>query len=258
MGDSAAWWYVFAIAFVAVALAESFLPGYSVSSSTPRRWINNSIMMVVTSFLDFCVYQLSGIALAISIQAGSRGALARLHVPYWLAIVITFAAIDLAGYFTHRFFHALAPMWRLHQIHHSETDLDLTTGIRFHPVEALISQGLRLVVIAALGLPPGALAITGLVVIVVDLVTHANLRLPEFADRCLRLVFITPAMHRAHHSALIEHQNSNFGTMFSLWDHIFGTYSAPRPDGADTSRFGLTELSNGSSLNAAYFLILPF
>jgi sterol desaturase/sphingolipid hydroxylase (fatty acid hydroxylase superfamily) len=156
------WWYVFVLAFGATALAETFLPFRSLPSSTPRRWISNSILLAVSSAAVRYAYQFSGIALAYTIRAGSHGALNREAIPYGVQFAVGFAAVDLAAYVSHRLFHAFTPMWRVHQVHHSETDLDLTTGLRFHPMEALFSQGLSLATIALLGPPPGAVGLAAL------------------------------------------------------------------------------------------------
>jgi sterol desaturase/sphingolipid hydroxylase (fatty acid hydroxylase superfamily) len=143
-------------------------------------------------------------------------------------------------------------------VHHSETDLDLTTGLRFHPVEALFVQGLLLAVIAVLGLPPAAVALAGLTVIIQNFLTHANLRVPEFAERWLRLLIITPGMHRLHHSENVPRQNTNFGTIFSVWDRVFGTYHGELPTEVEPARYGLAEIGNGSKLHALGLLLLPF
>jgi sterol desaturase/sphingolipid hydroxylase (fatty acid hydroxylase superfamily) len=251
------WWYVFAISFVAIALAESFLPAYPLSSSTPRRWTSNSILLAVSSVLVVCVYQLTGIAVASAAVASSRGLVNHVSMPYWARFAIGFAVVDLTAYVSHRMFHAMAPLWRVHSVHHSETDLDLTTGLRFHPVEALFTQGCLLVVIAILGVPPGAVAVVTLAVVVQDFFTHANLRISPSADHWLRLLMVTPGMHRLHHSENVPQQNTNFGTIFSLWDRVFGTYSGALASDA-SPRCGLAEISNGSELNAAGLLILPF
>lgn len=258
MHASSLWWYVFIVAFVATALAETFLPFRSLPSSTPRRWISNSILLAVSSVAVACAYQLTGIALALTIRAASHGVLNRAALPYGLQFAAGFAALDFTAYVSHRLFHAVAPMWRVHQVHHSESDLDLTTGLRFHPVETLFTQGLLLITIALLGPPAGAVAFAALAVIVQDFFTHANLRVPEAADRVLRLVIVTPAMHRVHHSEAIPEQNMNFGTIFSVWDRLFGTYLAGHPADSAQARSGLTELANGSELNAARLLFVPF
>jgi sterol desaturase/sphingolipid hydroxylase (fatty acid hydroxylase superfamily) len=250
--------YVFVFALVAIAMAETFLPFRSLASSTPRRWTANSILLAISSLTIFCAYQLSGIELAINIQANSHGVLNRESIPYGVRFAIGFAALDLMSYACHRLLHTLSSLWRLHEVHHTETDLDLTTGLRFHPVEGLLTQGAWLIAIAFLGPPPGAVAFAGLVVIVQDFFTHANVRIPEAADRVLRLLIITPALHRVHHSDLVVEQNANFGTIFSLWDRIFGTYRTRLPMDADHARCGLTEMANGSDLSAVGLLVLPF
>jgi sterol desaturase/sphingolipid hydroxylase (fatty acid hydroxylase superfamily) len=251
------WWYVFAISFVAIALLESFLPHQSHSSSTPRRWASNYILVAISSALVICIYQLTGIALACGVQANSGGALNHIPMPYWARFAIGFAALDLTAYASHRTFHSMAALWRVHRVHHSETDLDLTTGLRFHPMEALLAQGFLLVVIAILGVPPGAVAVGALVVVVQDFFTHANLRISASGDHWLRLLMVTPGMHRLHHSENVPQQNTNFGTIFSLWDRLFGTYSDALASDA-SPRCGLAEITNGSKLNAAGLLILPF
>jgi sterol desaturase/sphingolipid hydroxylase (fatty acid hydroxylase superfamily) len=252
------WWYVFAFTFVAVALGETFLPFRSLPSSTPRRWVSNSIMLVVSSGLVALAFQLTGIALAFSIRAASHGALNRVAIPYGVQFAVGFVVLDIVGYFSHRMFHAFGLLWKVHQVHHSETDLDLTTGIRFHPVEALLTQALVLITIASLGPPATAVGFSVLFIVVQDLFTHANLRIPETADGLLRLVIITPAMHRVHHSDVIIEQNTNFGTIFSCWDRLFGTYSAGHTSESGHVRFGLAELGNGSELNAARLIFFPF
>jgi len=243
------------LAFAATAVAEEVLPFRGLSSSTPRRWLSNSTLFVLSSAVMRCV---SGIAFALMIRAVSYGVLNRVAVPYSVQFAVGFAALDLTTYISHRLLHAYNPMWRVHQVHHSETDMDLTTGIRFHPIETLLQQGLSLVTIALLGIPPGVLGIAALVFVVQDFFVHANLRIPESADRMLRLLIVTPAMHRAHHSEAIPQQNTNFGTVFSLWDRLFGTYLAGHLPGVSQERCGLVEMPNGSEVSAARLLFLPF
>jgi sterol desaturase/sphingolipid hydroxylase (fatty acid hydroxylase superfamily) len=258
MHSNRTWWYVFIIAFVVTALAESFLPARDHPSSTPRRWISNYALLAVSSLIVLCAYQFSGIALACALKANSLGVMNRFRIPYVVRFAIGFAVLDLAAYLSHRAFHAIAPLWRIHRVHHSETDLDLTTGLRFHPAEALFVQGFFLAVIALLGVPPGAVALAALAVVVQDFFTHANVLIPDSVDRGLRVLIITPAMHREHHSADVPRQNTNFGTVFSLWDRVFRTYSAGLPATTEPARYGLAEISNGSELNAARLLLLPF
>ena len=258
MHSDRVWWYVFTIAFVATALAETFLPARNHPSSTPRRWISNYALLAVSSVLVLCAFQFSGIALACALKANSIGVMNRFRIPYALRFAIGFAVLDLAAYLSHRAFHAVAPLWRIHQVHHSETDLDLTTGLRFHPAEALFVQGFFLAVIAVLGVTPAGVIFAALAVVIQDFFTHANVLIPQSADRLLRVFIITPAMHYQHHSENVPDQSTNFGTIFSMWDRVFRTYSAGPQTSGEAPRYGLAEISNGSELNAAGLLLLPF
>jgi sterol desaturase/sphingolipid hydroxylase (fatty acid hydroxylase superfamily) len=250
------WWYALALAFAVIALAETFLPFRSLPSSTPRRWISNAVLLIVSNATLICAFRLSGIALAITIRAASHGVLNRVAIPYSVQFAIGFAALDLANYVSHRLLHAVALMWSVHQVHHTETDIDLTTGFRFHPVEALFSQALALITIALLGPPPGAAAFAALAVTFQAFFDHGNLRIPETTDRILRWLIITPDMHRVHHSEELLEQNANFGAILSLWDRMFGTYLAGQASAL--TRYGLVELANGSELSGAQLLTLPF
>jgi sterol desaturase/sphingolipid hydroxylase (fatty acid hydroxylase superfamily) len=250
------WWYVLVLAFAATAVAETFLPFRPLNSSTPRRWLNNAILLAVSNVTLICIYRFSGIALAISMRGESHGFLNRISMPYWAKFAIGFAALDLVAYLSHRLLHAFGVMWRMHRVHHSENDLDLTTGFRFHPLETLFTEALALSSVALVGTPPAAVGFVALAIIVQDFFTHGNVRIPESADGMLRWLIITPSMHRVHHSEEIADQSANFGTMFSLWDRLFGTYRAGHP--AASARYGLADMANGSDANAARLLLLPF
>jgi sterol desaturase/sphingolipid hydroxylase (fatty acid hydroxylase superfamily) len=252
------WWLIFTLAFIVTGTVETFQPFRRFTSSTAKRWASNSIMLAVSTAVLLSVYQLSGIALAVELKASQRGALNRISLPYFLKFAIGFVALDLVSYLGHRLFHAIGLLWRVHQVHHSESDLDLTTGFRFHPIEALITQAARLLVIALLGISPLAVVAGGLAIAMQDYFTHANIRFPNAADAALRWLIITPDMHRTHHSVGYSDQNTNFGSVFSFWDRIFGTYCPAYPADAPASRYGLTEVQEGSSLSALGLLALPF
>src|SRR5580704_10403257 len=192
------WWLIFGAAFIVTAIVETLQPFRKLSSSTLKRWANNSILFAVSSGILLCAYQLSGIALACEVQARQRGALNRFSFPYSLRFAIGFLALDLTAYLGHRLFHAVGFLWRVHQVHHTETDLDLTTGFRFHPIEGLITQGLALIVIALLGPPPVAVICAGLAIVLQDFLEHANVRYPRAMDSVFRCVIITAPMHRVH------------------------------------------------------------
>ena len=252
------WWLIFGSAFIVTALVETFQPFRHLPTSTLKRWTSNSILFVVSSAVLLCVFQLSGIVLACDVQARQRGALNHFPLPYFLRFAVGFLAVDLIAYLGHRLFHAVGFLWRVHQVHHTETDLDLTTGFRFHPIEALITQGLALIVIVLVGPPPVAVICAGVAIVIQDYFEHANLRFPRAADRVLRLLIITPPMHRVHHSEVFNEQNTNFGTIFSFWDRIFGTYFQGNSANVEPSRCGLKEVEEGSNLSVLGLLVLPF
>ncbi len=250
------WWYVFGLSFVVTALIETLWPYRVLPSSTRRRWTSNAILQVASSVVMAGAFQLTGIALAAAVQATRHGVLNR--IPFPISFAIGFAALDLTNYVSHRIFHSIGPLWRIHKVHHTETDLDLTTGFRFHPVEGILSQACQLAVIALIGVPPSAVLLVSIAVVVQDFFTHANLRLPETADRLLRWLIVTPAMHRLHHSERVEEHNGNFATIFSFWDRLFGTYVPSLAADEAKARWGLADVADGSNLNAARLLALPF
>ncbi len=250
------WWYVFGCSFVLIALLETYWPYRTLRSSARQRWASNTLLQVASAAVMAGAFQLTGIALAVAIQASRHGAMT--GMPALASLAIGFAALDLTNYASHRLFHSFALLWRVHKVHHTETDLDLTTGFRFHPLEGILSQVCQLMVIALLGVPPGAVLLASMAVVVQDFFTHANLRLPETADRLLRWLVVTPAMHRLHHSERVEEQNGNFGTIFSLWDRLLGTYVPSLAADEAKARWGLADVADGSTLNAARLLALPF
>lgn len=251
------WWYVFGVAFIAVILGETLRPQTKPATIISRRWTANTVLLVACTGISKLAYGVSGLALALSLQGDRFGLLHHLPLSPFVSFGIGFLMLDLTHYATHRLLHSYGILWRVHRIHHSEDDLDATTGFRFHPAEALLAQGVPLLVIALLGLPASAVMAGELVALVQDFFTHANLSLPAPWERWLRALMITPGLHRTHHSEVIAEQNTNFGTVFSFWDRLFGTYLAEPADGAEM-RCGLTELKAGSSLNGFSLLALPF
>lgn len=251
------WWYVFGVSLLTAALAETFQPFRTLTSSTTRRWVSNCSLLVLTALVVRGAYQLSGIALAINVHAVRYGILNQVPLPFWARLLAGICLLDLTHYLTHRLLHSSGTLWRLHEVHHSESDLDATTGFRFHPAEALIMQGAPLATIALFGVPATAVLAEGMIVLLQDFFTHANVAMPAKADRFLRVLIITPGLHRTHHSELIVEQNTNFGTIFSLWDRLFGTYQAEPAAGVDL-RCGVTEVAQGSHLHIWDLLVLPF
>ena len=156
------------------------------------------------------------------------GLLHLLRMPAWLAAVIAFVILDLVIYTQHRLMHRFDPLWRLHRMHHTDIALDASSGVRFHPLEILLSMGIKIAVVLLLGAGPTVVAVFEIALSSFSLVTHANLRLPPRLDAWLRWIFVTPDMHRIHHSVLRAEHDSNYGFNITWWDRLFGSYT-PHP-----------------------------
>jgi sterol desaturase/sphingolipid hydroxylase (fatty acid hydroxylase superfamily) len=155
-------------------------------------------------------------------------------------------------------FHYVPLFWRLHMMHHTDLDYDLTTGLRFHPVEVVLSMGIKLTVIAALGPPAIAVLVFEIFLNGMAMFNHGNINMPPTLDRLLRFLLVTPDMHRVHHSVIIRETNSNYGFNLSIWDRLFGTYRAQPAKGHETMVIGLSQFRDQKRLTLPWLLILPF
>ena len=210
--------------FAVMALLEAWRPRRARILSRWRRWPGNLGIVALNWVLLRVIFPAVPLGLAMLAQAQGWGLLNILDLPAWLAVVIAFALFDLAIYLQHVMVHAVPALWRLHRMHHSDLDFDVTTGARFHPVEILLSMAVKLALVAALGPPAIAVLIFEVALNGSSMFNHANLRFPGALDRCLRWIIVTPDMHRVHHSILPSETNSNFGFCLPWWDRLFGTY----------------------------------
>ena len=171
---------------------------------------------------------LSGVTLAVAF-ATSRAQIGLLHLlslPAWLDLLASIALLDLiTAYVHHRLSHAIPLLWKFHVVHHSDPHVDSTTALRHSPFEALMRGGMTVLGVAILGVSPGALVIYQAVALLSAQWIHSDLHLPAWLDRLLACVVVSPAMHRVHHHKSLPWTDSNYSTIFSLWDRLFGTYS---------------------------------
>lgn len=197
-----------------------------------RQAVNLGLVIIDTLALRL-VFPVLAVAWAASVYADGRGLFGTLHWPTWLEILIAVLLLDLAIYWQHRLMHMIPLLWRLHRVHHCDTAFDLTTGVRFHPLEIVLSMALKFAVIAALGAHPLAVFIFELLLSLGALWTHTDIALPGAVDRRLRWLLVTPSMHRIHHSTWRVETDSNYGFHLSLWDRLFRSYTTqPRkPEG---------------------------
>ena len=192
-------------------------------------------------------------------RGGRAGAFSTLlALPAWVGVVASVVLLDLAIYFQHVLFHAVPVLWRLHRMHHADLDFDVTTGLRFHPIEILLSMVIKLAVVAALGAPALAVLIFEVLLNATSMFNHGNVRIPAGLDRVLRWVVVTPDMHRVHHSILSRETNSNFGFNLPWWDRLFGTYRAQPAAGHEGMTIGIEQFRDPRELRLDRMLLQPF
>lgn len=221
------------------------------------RWTNNLALVVLDTLILRLAFPV--LAVGVALTAGDRnwGLLNAFDVPAWLAIPAAIVVLDLAIYLQHVLFHAVPALWRLHRMHHADLEFDVTTGLRFHPVEIVLSMAIKLAVVAALGAPAVAVLVFEVLLNATAMFNHANIRLPAGVDRVLRLFVVTPDMHRVHHSVVPAETNSNFGFSLPWWDRLLGTYRAQPAAGHDGMTIGLRRFRGRRELWLDRMLLQP-
>ncbi len=253
------------IRFAAFALTALTLAGWEgVSPRRPPeagrmwRWIGNLGVVAIATLLARLVFPVMPVVLAASLHGKGWGLVPHLGLPPVLEITLGALTMDLAIYFQHRAFHVWRPLWRLHRMHHADTCFDFTTGIRFHPLEIILSMGFKLILIVLLAPPPLAVLVFELGLNCIAIFNHANIRLPGMVDHVLRWLVVTPDMHRVHHSTDSLEMNRNFGFNSPWWDRIFGTYK-PQPDlGHVNMKIGLNIFRDKKYRSLWRMLAMPF
>lgn len=245
----------FAVAFVVMAGWELVTP-WRARIRRRRRWRTNLLLAALDAALVRLALPMG--AIGVAFVAGDRGwgILPRLPLPGWATLACAVVALDLAIYVQHVAFHAVPWLWRLHRVHHADEHLDVSTGVRFHPAEALLSLAWKALVIVALGASPEAVFLFELILNTSSLFNHGNVNLPRRVERWVRWLVVTPAMHRIHHSRLRIDADSNFGFNFTWWDRVFGTHRDEAVAGEEL-RFGVADLA-GEPSSLRWVLRLPF
>jgi sterol desaturase/sphingolipid hydroxylase (fatty acid hydroxylase superfamily) len=248
---------VFLGVLVAMALWEVAAPRRRQEIPRVIRWTNNLGLVVIDTIALRLSFPILAVGLAALAQDRGWGLFNIIAVPGWAAILISIIVLDLVIYLQHVMFHAVPALWRLHRMHHADLEFDVTTGLRFHPVEILLSMGIKLAVVLALGPPAVAVLIFEVLLNATAMFNHSNVRLPTFADRILRLIVVTPDMHRVHHSTLPEETNSNFGFNLPWWDRLLGTYKAQPKAGHEGMSIGIEQFRTTRDLWLDRMLVQP-
>jgi sterol desaturase/sphingolipid hydroxylase (fatty acid hydroxylase superfamily) len=220
---------------------EVLIPAFQQAPERLERWPTNLTLGVVNSMIQPLapVSAVWGAAWAYSQGIGLLNYVAH---PWWIAVVVTLAVRSFAGYLDHVLMHKVPLFWRLHRVHHLDTHLDISTSLRSHPAELATNLFTIFPAAIAFGLTPWVLIVYELTDSIISVFSHANLRIPEFLDQRLRWVVVTPNMHCLHHSSYRPETDSNYGTVFTIWDRLFGTYRAMPINGYDGLQIGLIEI----------------
>jgi sterol desaturase/sphingolipid hydroxylase (fatty acid hydroxylase superfamily) len=212
--------------FAAVGLWELWAPQRALTVPKSLRWASNLGLVALNTVLLRLLFPVAAAGFAAWCATQGWGLLNHLHPPFWLAVPLAVIALDGVIWLQHLMFHAVPVLWRLHRVHHTDLDYDLTTGSRFHPIEIVLSMLIKLEAIAILGAPAVAVVVFEVLLSSAALFNHGNIRLPVGLDQVLRWFIVTPDMHRVHHSVVPDETNSNFGFNLPWWDRLFGTYRA--------------------------------
>jgi sterol desaturase/sphingolipid hydroxylase (fatty acid hydroxylase superfamily) len=230
------------VAVLAVMVAwELLAPRRPRRLARRQRWPANLGIVALNTVIVRLLFPTAAVGVAFAAEAHGWGLLQRDAVPQWAALAAGIVLLDLAIYLQHVTFHAVPGLWRLHRMHHADLDIDVTTGARFHPAEIVLSMLIKFAVIAALGVPAVAVVVFEVLLNATSMFNHGNVRVPAALEPVLRLLLVTPDMHRVHHSVERDETNSNFGFNLSLWDRLFGTYRAQPRAGHEAMAIGIPD-----------------
>jgi sterol desaturase/sphingolipid hydroxylase (fatty acid hydroxylase superfamily) len=223
------------------------------------RWFANLGLAALNTLAVRLLMPLGAVGVAVLAEERGWGLFNNVAAPPWLAVAAAVIVLDLVIYLQHVLFHAVPALWRLHMVHHADLEFDATTGVRFHTIEIVLSMGIKAAAIVLLGAPAPAVLLFEVLLNATSLFNHGNVRLPAWLDRVLRLVVVTPEMHRVHHSVLARETNSNFGFNLPWWDYLLGTYRPQPLRGHEGMTIGLSQLRDERTVaSLPGMLALPF
>ncbi len=249
----------FVLTIAAMCVWEIRAPKRVQSVPKLKRWANNLVLLLINSIMVRILFPAAAVGFAAFADIHQMGLLRLIAMPDAIAVVAAVLLLDLAIYVQHLVFHAVPLLWRLHRVHHADLDFDVTTGTRFHPVEILLSMGIKFLIIVTLGPPVIAVLIFETLLNVTGMFNHSNISMPSQVDRILRSLLVTPDMHRVHHSIDRVETNANFGFCFSFWDRLLGTYKPVPALGHTAMTIGIPEFRNPRDVvNLKGMLAIPF
>lgn len=241
-----------------VGVWELIFPRRILTDSKRQRWVANLSLVIIDTAVVRYLLPVLPVSLALLAQERGWGVLNIGILPNWIKVVLAVVALDFVIYLQHVLFHFLPILWRLHRMHHTDLDIDVTTGNRFHPLEIVISIWIKLAAIVVIGPPAVAVVVFEVVLNATSQFNHGNILIPESVDRWLRLLVVTPDMHRVHHSVIPRETNSNFGFNLPWWDRLCGTYRTQPEQGHTGMSIGLKEFRDSTKLTLLQLLLQPF
>lgn len=225
-----------------MAAWELWAPRRRLTLRKAPRWASNLGLVALNTVAARLLMPITAVAAAMLAESRGWGLLHQVNWPVWMEVVLAVLTFDLAIYLQHVMFHAVPALWRLHMVHHADLDFDVTTGLRFHTIEILLSALIKLAVVAVVGPPAVAVVIFEVLLNATSMFNHTNAQMPGWLDGVLRWFVVTPDMHRVHHSVIRRETNSNFGFNFPWWDFLLGTYRAQPRDGHTAMTIGVSQL----------------
>jgi len=244
---------------IAIGIWELLAPKRALTISKSVRWVNNLGLVFFNSFLLRVLFPAAAVGVAAFASEQGWGLFNYFNLPLWFAVLASVIIMDFVIYVQHVMVHAIPVLWRLHRVHHADMDYDVTTGSRFHPIEIIISMLIKFATILLLGPPIIAVIIFEIVLNATAMFNHGNISLPKAFDKYLRLLLVTPDMHRVHHSVEDDEANSNFGFSLPWWDRIFGTYRAQPRAGHKDMIIGINKFRDPKQVSwLPGMLMLPF
>lgn len=234
---------------------ETLAPRRRLSVGKPLRWFSNLGLVTLNTIAVRLAFTLGAVGIALTAQERGWGLFNNVSLPPWLEVLLSVLTLDLAIYLQHVMFHAVPILWRLHMVHHADLDVDVTTGLRFHTVEILLSMGIKGAAILLLGPPAIAVLIFEVLLNATSMFNHSNVRMPTWIDRWLRLMVVTPDMHRVHHSVNVRETNSNFGFNLPWWDFLLGTYRSQPAEGHELMTLGLKQFRDKRQADHLHWML---
>ena len=244
--------------FVLLAVLEFMVPRRMPKPVKARRWFTNWAIIVIDSVVVRVLFASAAVGAALWASSNGYGLFNIVPVPEWLAIIICFVVLDFSIWLTHLASHKIPILWKIHRMHHSDVDIDVSTAIRFHPIEIALSMAWKIGVVIALGAPAVSVLIFEIVLNGAAMFNHSNFKIPLSVDRILRWIIVTPDMHRVHHSIIHNETDSNYGFNLAIWDRMFKTYIAQPQEGHDGMTIGLSEWQDEKPTQLWWTLKVPF